>query len=154
MRKFLLFLFFLVLCVALVYKSPFSALYNYNKAKSLYDTKQYEQSLPYFERSLFADSKGILARFYYVSALSKAEPKCSVQKNLVEMAQSTLNDEATKIAKPNLKMLRRNLLKGLEPNYIYNALDGNDILRWDNRSFPLKVYIEKPDTVPEYYVDA
>ena len=154
MRKFLLFLFFLVLCVALVYKSPFSALYNYNKAKSLYDTKQYEQSLPYFERSLFADSKGILARFYYVSALSKAEPKCSVQKKLLEMSQSTINDEATKIAKPNLKMLRRNLLKGLEPNYIYNALDGNDILRWDIRSFPLKVYIDKTDTVPEYYVDA
>ena len=45
-------------------------------------------------------------------------------------------------------------MRGLENNYIYNAINGNDILRWDIRSFPLKVYFENPTSVPDYYVDA
>lgn len=154
MRKFLLAVLFIVLVVALVYKSPFSAMYNYNKAKSLYEAKQYEQSLPYFERSLFADSKGILARFFYVLALSKSEPKYSVQKKLFEFSNSKIDDEATKVAKLQVKALRYKLLNGFERNYIYNAVYGNDILRWDIRSFPLKVYIDKSNTVPSYYIDA
>ena len=154
MRKFLLGLLLIVLIVALVYKSPFSALYNYNKAKALYDQKQYEQSLPYFERSLFADSKGILSRFYYVLALSKAKPKFSIQKKLFEISNSNIDDEASKVAKTQVRAVRRSLLSGLEPNYIYNATYGNDILRWDIRSFPLKVYIDKLGSVPSYYIDA
>lgn len=154
MRKFLLFLLFAVLVVALFYKSPFSALYNYNKAKALYDTKQYEQSLPYFERSLFADSKGVLARVFYVLALSKSKPTYSVQKKLYEMSISPLQDEASSIAKTQVRVLRRNLLNGLSDNYISNAVYGNDILRWDIRTFPLKVYFEGENTVPVHYVEA
>jgi predicted Zn-dependent protease len=154
MRKFLLFLLFIVLAIALVYKSPFSALYNYNKAKALYDAGQYEQSLPYFERSLFADQKGILARFNYVLALSKSKPTYSVQKKLFKISNSNIDDEANKVAKAQVGVMRRFLLKDLEPNYIYHAVYGNDILRWDIRSFPLKVYIDKAETVPAYYVEA
>lgn len=152
MRKFLLFVFLIVLVIALIYKSPFSALYNYNKAKALYQQEQYEQSLPYFEKSLFADSKGVLARFFYVLALSKSEPKYSVQKKLYEMSESKINDEASRYAKIQVRRLRYKLLEGLEYNYIHNALMGNDILRWDIKSFPLKVYFENPDSVPNYYV--
>lgn len=154
MRKFLLVLLFFVLLIALVYKSPFSALYNYNKAKALCDLEQYEQALPYFERSLFASPKGILARFHYVVALSKSKPTYSVQKKLHEMSNSKIDDEATKVAKTQVKVMRRHLLKGLEPNYIYNAVYGNDILRWDIRAFPLKVYIDQADSVPDYYIDS
>lgn len=154
MRKFLLFVFLIVLVIALIYKSPFSALYNYNKAKALYQQEQYEQSLPYFEKSLFADSKGVLARFFYVLALSKSEPKYSVQKKLYEMSESKINDEASRYAKIQVRRLRYKLLEGLEYNYIHNALMGNDILRWDIKSFPLKVYFENPDSVPNYYVDS
>lgn len=154
MRKFLLFVFLIVLVIALIYKSPFSALYNYNKAKALYQQEQYEQSLPYFEKSLFADSKGVLARFFYVLALSKSEPKYSVQKKLYEMSESKINDEASRYAKIQVRRLRYKLLEGLEYNYIHNALMGNDILRWNIKSFPLKVYFENPDSVPNYYVDS
>jgi tetratricopeptide (TPR) repeat protein len=151
MRKVLLFILFIVLIIALVYKSPFSAMYNYNKARDLYNQKQYEKALPYFERSLFADKNGILARFYYTLALSKAKPTYSVQKKLYEMSDSKINDEATKLAKTQILVMRSNLLKGLENNYIYNASTGNDILRWDIKSFPLKVYFENKNEVPEYY---
>ena len=73
MRKVLLGILFLVLVAALLYKSPFSALFNYNRAKALYDGGKYEQALPYFEKSLFSDNKGIQARYYYVMALSKSK---------------------------------------------------------------------------------
>ncbi len=154
MRKILLAILFIVLVVALFYKSPFSAMYNYNKARALYNQKQYEQSLPYFEKSLFADPKGILARFYYVLALSKSEPTYSTQKKLFEMANSKIEDEASKYAKSQTMYLRYKLLDGIENNYIFNAAMGSDILRWDIRSFPLSVYIDSPDTVPSYYLES
>lgn len=151
MRKFLLALFFIVLLIALFYKSPFSALYNYNKAKALYESQQYDKAIPYFERSLFADPKGLLARFYYVLALSNTKPTYSVQKKLYEVANSKIDDEATKYAKAQALGLRYRLLEGIENNFIYNAAMGNDILRWDIKSFPLKVYIEKGVNIPAYY---
>lgn len=154
MRKILLTILFVVLIVALFYKSPFSAMYNYNKARALYNQRQYEQSLPYFEKSLFADPKGILARFFYVLALSKSEPKYSIQKKLFEMANSKIEDEASKYAKSQTMYLRYKLLDGIENNYIFNAAMGSDILRWDIRSFPLSVYIDSPNSVPPYYIES
>lgn len=154
MRKILLTILFVVLVVALFYKSPFSAMYNYNKARALYNQRQYEQSLPYFEKSLFADPKGILARFFYVLALSKSEPKYSIQKKLFEMANSKIEDEASKYAKSQTMYLRYKLLDGIENNYIFNAAMGSDILRWDIRSFPLSVYIDSPNSVPPYYIES
>lgn len=154
MRKLLLGILFIVLVVALFYKSPFSAMYNYNKAKVLLDSGQYEQALPYFEKSLFAQPKGILARFYYVVALSKSEAKYSVQKKLYEMANSKIVDEASKYAKSQVVSMRYNLLNSIGDNYIFNAAMGNDILRWDIKSFPLKVFVESSDSVPDYYIDS
>ncbi|MBE7712762.1 MAG: matrixin family metalloprotease [Cyanobacteria bacterium SIG26] len=151
MRKFLLFILLIVLAISLIYKSPFSALYNYNKAKALYDDAQYEKALPYFERSLFADSKGILARFFYVLTLSKVKPTYTVQKKLYQMTTSKINDEATKMAKAQALNLKYKLLDGVDNNFIYNAAMGNDILRWDLNSFPLKIYIENSSGIPDYY---
>ncbi len=152
MRKILLAIFLIVLVVALFYKSPLSAMYNYNKAKDFYSKGQYEQSLPYFEKSLFASPNGILARFYYVLALAKSKPTYSVQKKLYEMAQSKNQDEAQKYAKVQALELRYKLLEGINGNFIYNAAMGDDIVRWDINSFPLKVYFEKPNTVPPIYI--
>lgn len=153
MRKILLGILFIVLIVALFYKSPFSAMYNYNKAKALLDSGRYEESLPYFEKSLFAQPKGILARFYYVTALSKSKPTYSVQKKLYEMANSNILDEASKYAQSQVVSMRYKLLDGIGKNYILNTAMGNDILHWDIRSFPLKVYIDSPGAVPDYYVE-
>ena len=44
------------------------------------------------------------------------------------------------------------MLKGIGNNYIYNASTGTDIIRWDIKSFPLKVYIKNDSDIPSYYV--
>ncbi len=152
MRKILLAILFLVLGIALFYKSPFSAMYNFNKAKELYKSNNIEQSLPYFERALFATPKDSLIRYTYVLALSKAKPVYSVQKKLYTIATSEPQDEAAKTAKSKAIALKFKLLSEFKNNYINNAVYGNDILRWDIRSFPLRVYFVNPDEVPAYYV--
>ncbi|MBD5401253.1 matrixin family metalloprotease [bacterium] len=136
----------------MLYKSPFSAAYNYNKAKSLYISGQYEQSIPLFEKALFATPKDILIRFYYIRALSKVKPTYSVQKKLFEMSNSTIDDEVKKYAKYQINYLRHSLLSGVEDNYIFQAVQGSDIVRWNINSFPLKVYIEEASDIPEYYI--
>lgn len=153
MRKILLGIFLVVLVVALFYKSPFSAMYNFNKAKEFYQNRQYEQSLPYFERALFATPNDSLMRYSYVIALSKAKPTYSVQKKLYTIANSEPKDEATKTAKTSVAILKRRLLAEFRNNYISHAVDGNEVLHWDIKSFPLKVYMENPDEVPQYYID-
>ncbi len=152
MRKCLLAVLLIVLCILMLYKSPLSAAYYYKQAKALYDGGKYEQALPMFEKTLFASKKHLLARFYYVMSLSKAEPTYTVQKKLFKMGNSDIDDEAKKYARYQAVSLRKRLLSGVEDNYIYNAAQGNDILRWDIRSFPLKVYYENPNAVPSYYI--
>lgn len=135
----------------MVHKSPFVSMYHYNKAKQLYLSGRYEQAVPEFEKALSSDSKNVLTRYYYVLTLSKAQPTYSVQKKLYEIGASKTDDEAKKFARYKAVELRHKLLAGIEDNYIYNASDGNDIVRWDINSFPLKVYFENSDTVPAYY---
>lgn len=151
MRKFLLFIFFVVLLIYLMYKSPLSGMYYFNKAKNLYASHNYEQSIPLFERSLFSDEKNLETRYYYVLALSKATPTYTVQKKLHDMGSSKIDDEAKRFARFKAVELRKVLLKDFEGNYIFNAIAGNDILRWDINSFPLKVYFDNPQSVPSYY---
>lgn len=153
MRKVLLFILLVVLVIYMLYKSPFSASYYYNKAKEMYSMGKYEQSLPLFEKSLFSDPKSILTRFYYVLALSKSNPTYSVQKKLYEIGNSKIDDEAKKYARYQAVSLRHKLIAGVENNYIYNAVAGNDIIRWDINSFPLKVYYKNIEEAPSYYYE-
>ena len=152
-RKILLLLFLIVLIFAMFYKSPFSAMYNYNKGKDLYLNREYEKAIPYFKKALFADNKGILIRFYYAMTLSKVKPTYSVQATLYNLSNDKLNDEATQAAKIQSSYMKYNLTSDLADNYIYNATSGNDIIRWNIKSFPLKVFIENQNSVPDYYVE-
>lgn len=152
MRKILLGIFLIVLIVALFYKSPFSAMLNFNKGKSLYLSHNYEQSLPYFEKALFASPNDNLMRYTYVLALSKSKPTYSVQKKLYEIANSKQNDEASNTAKMAVSVIKSQILSEFRGNYISNAVYGNDILHWDIRSFPLKIYFENENEVPAYYI--
>ena len=150
-RKILLGILIVLIIIAILFKSPFAATYNYNRAKSLYDNNNYQMSLPYFEKSFFANPNNSLNRYYYVMALSKSKPTYSVQKKLYELSQNKNNDEATKLAKSKALQMRNSILAQIGDNYIYNAASGSDIIRWDVRSFPLKVYIEESN-VPKYYI--
>lgn len=153
MRKFLLLILLVVSIIFAVFRSPIFGNYYYNQAKKLYDSGKYEASVPVFEKSLSINPNKVLSRYYYVNALSKSKPIYSVQKKLYYIANnSKLDDDTVKFAKYQTVSLRKQLLKGLEDNYIDNAVNGSDILRWDINSFPLKIYYVNPDSVPQYYI--
>ena len=149
-RKILLIILFVVLILALLFKSPFAATFNYKQAMALYGKGKYEQALPYFERGLIANPNHVLIRYFYANTLAKVKPTYSVQKKLYELAEHKSDDQATKLARSNATQVKRALLSGIGDTYIYNAASGTDIIRWDVRSFPLKVYIEESN-VPKYY---
>ena len=149
-RKILLIILFILIVIALMFKSPLAATYNYNTAKGLYDKGQYEKSLSHFERAYFASPKNSINRYAYAMALSKSRPTYSVQKKLYELSRYKPEDEAVRMAKSKASQMRYTLLSGIGNNYIYNASSGTDIIRWSTQSFPLKVYIEQSD-VPQYY---
>lgn len=153
MRKILLVIFAIVIAIALLYKSPFSAMYNFNKAKELCRADHCEQALPYYERAVFAAPDDSVIRTSYVAALSKVKPAYSVQKKLYGIAESKQQDEAAKAAKYKVLEIKSQIMREFYGNYITNAVYGSGILRWDIRSFPLKVYFENPNDVPAYYVD-
>jgi len=154
MRKILLIVFGIVLIAALATKSPLAANYNFNKAKNLCRANHCEQALPYYERAIFATPGDAALRSSYVAALSKVKPVYSVQKKLYEIASSQPQDAAAKAAKYKVLEIKSLIMREFHGNYITNAVYGSGILRWDIRSFPLRVYFENPDDVPSYYVNS
>lgn len=132
-------------------KSPLCSSYFYSKGKDLYNKGLYNESVRVFERALSADPSNSASRFMYVQALSRSVPDYSVQESLYKMSKSETNDSARTYAKSYVVRLKSRLLEGLEDNYIYNAMLSKDIVHWNIESFPLKVYIEKANDVPEHY---
>lgn len=149
--KILLLLLFFVGLYFLWVKSPLSTAYFYENGKKLYEAGNYLQAVEKFERILLNDPQNRSARFMYVQTLSKLEPDYTVQEALYKMANSKVDDSAKTYAKAYIIRLKTKLSDKFEENYIYNAIQNKDIIRWDKSSFPLKVYIEKKSDIPSYY---
>ena len=116
--------------------------YYFSKGRALYNNRQYDSSIKFFERSLQANPKNSSARYFYALALSKATPTYSNQQSLYMLANSKTKDKAQNYAKSQIFALKERLTEGMEDNYIYSAITNKDILRWNVESFPLKVYID------------
>lgn len=146
-KKIINYVIFAVLLIFLAFfgwnNSPLCSPYYFNKGKVLYEQGKYDSSLKFFERSLQANSKNSMARYYYVLALSKGTPTYSNQESLYLMANSKTHDMAQSYAKSQLYLLKERLIEGVEDNYIYSAVLNKDILRWNTESFPLKIYFEQ-----------
>ncbi len=133
--------------------SGMSSDYYTNKAKKIYDAGNYQESIPIYEKALAANPENANARYYYVNALSKSKPNYTVQKKLFEIANSDINDRATVFARSQITLLKKKLLEGVEGNYIFNAISGNNIIHWNLKTFPLKIYYENAESLPSYYKD-
>ena len=152
-RKILLGILAVTLVIAIVIKSSIPKAYYYEKGKRFYTVGDYQNSADCLEKSLILAPNDKNTRLYYAMALSKMKPTYSVQKKLYTIANSKNNDSATEFANTQINIIRNDLLKDLRDNYIDNAVSGNKVLRWDIKSFPLKVYYENKSSVPQYYVD-
>ncbi len=152
-RNILVIIFCVLLILAAWYRTPVSTGYYYKEAMNAFNSKQYEKSIPLFEQALKTAPNNSAIRFNYVAALSKIKPTYSIEKKLYDFSVSKPEDAASAYARGRVNDIRKSLISGLEDNYIYNALSGKNIIRWDINSFPLKVYIKPSSEIPDYYLE-
>ena len=155
MLKKILILILIVVCGIYVwFFTPVSSGYYLNSGLKELKAGNYSAAVSAFERSISANPSNAKSEYYLVQALSEMSPTYTVQKKLYSLFESSANQYAKRLAKSSIMRIRKSLLKDLDNNYIYNAIQGKDIIRWDIKSFPLKVYIENSQDVPSYYVDS
>ncbi|MBQ2871061.1 matrixin family metalloprotease [bacterium] len=149
-KKRLIFLVFILIC-SLVLSANASKI-SYGIAKKYYDEKNFEKSLPYFELAIAINPDDLDYYYYYAKALDEMPLTYDVQKKLFALAQNNKAGAATSIASRELAKYRQFILTHVGANYIQQVPYQDKILRWDTKTFPLKVFIEDTTGLPEYYI--
>ena len=118
------------------------------------DKKNYNSAQYYFYQSLLFRPNDSDYRYYYAKTLIELPQTYDIQKKLYVLAQDNINDGADIIATNHLQKLRREILASYSNNYIEQAPQDSNIIRWSKKSFPLKVYVQKDKNLPDYYKSA
>jgi len=119
----------------------------------------------YFENGIYDKAKQALQfainlkpqnkdyRYYYVRTLSKLSPNYFVQKEVYKISKGKNNDSANSLAQSIVDDWRAIIQQNIGDNYIEQAPTGTRLIRWNKKSFPLKVYIDRGSlsNLPEYY---
>lgn len=124
----------------------------YTIAKNHFDNQKYAQSLTFFEYAIKTNPNDLDAYYYYAKALDKLPMSYSVQKKLFELANQNKSGAAASIANEEIQNYKQFILSHVGANYIQQVAYQNQILRWDTKKFPLKVYIEENSNLPNYYI--
>lgn len=151
--KSLLILFLLIIVLIIQKSIPSIA---FNTGKKAYENKDYVKAFKNLKLANELDSKNRECRYYYVETMLKLKPTFEIQKELFRISQVNLSDTADLIADKQIEIWRNNIFLNVGENYIEQAPLGDEILRWDAKTFPLKVYIKKSTqtTLPVYYEPA
>lgn len=92
-------------------------------------------------------------RYYYVQTLAKFKPSLKIQKEMFEIAQDDIKDSAHVFAGIQVNIWKNNVMQLYGSNYIEQAPVNNEVIRWNPKTFPLKVFISlsNKDSYPDYY---
>ena len=92
-------------------------------------------------------------RYYYAQTLAKFKPTLKIQKEMYEFAESSKEDSARIFAEIQVNIWKNNIMQQYGSNYIEQAPVGKDIIRWNPKTFPLKVFVSSTidKSYPEYY---
>lgn len=131
--------------------TPICANYYYNKGKLLYEAGNYNEAVSMFEQATNINPDNAAYTHFYVASLTKVEPTYFVQEKLYNISRSNADYSAKSLAKSYVSNLRNEFLDGLEDNYIVRAVATSEIIHWNLEDFPIKVYIQKNDSIPDYY---
>lgn len=128
----------------------------FNSGKQAYEDKDYVKAFSLLRFANEIDSKNREYRYYYVQTMLKLKPTIEIQKEIFNISQANLADAADMIADRQIEIWRNNIFLNVGENYIEQAPLGDEVLRWDAKTFPLKVYIKKdtPNEIPSYYESA
>ncbi len=92
-------------------------------------------------------------RYYYVQTLTKFKPTVRIQKEMFKFVEDGKDDSAHVAAGIHVAMWKSNINQQYGDNYIEQAPINNQIMRWNPKTFPLKVFVDLQDVsqVPDYY---
>ena len=124
---------------------------SYTIAKNYFNNQQYEKSLKFFEYTISQNPENLDSYYYYAKALDELPMSYSVQKKLFDLSKQNKSGAAQSIATNKIQEYKYFILTHTGANYIQQVPYQNKILRWDTKSFPLKVYIESNSVLPNYY---
>ena len=125
----------------------------YNAGIIAYNKGKFTNAQKLFKNSLIFDSTDKNVRYYYVKTLLKLKPDLSVQKAIFGIANDNKKDSANQLANLKVEEWRTNIALNYGNNYIENTPTAGNIVRWNTKSFPLKIYISNDSEkyLPEYY---
>lgn len=152
-------IFFIVLCfllfLAVLYKffaiEVLGAFGHFN-----YKAKKYDKSAQYYCIATKLDRENFDYSYYCIDSLRHLPMTYNVQKEIFDISIQKQAGAARIIANNLLNDFRKERLEKYEPNYISKVFSYNKVIRWDKKSFPLKVYFkdENAGLVPEYFESA
>ncbi len=127
--------------------------YFFKVGMGFYQKGDYTSAYKNFYNSRIWDKKNADFRYYYVQTLAKFKPSLKIQKEIFEFAQDGMKDSAHVFAGIQVNIWKNNIMQLYGSNYIEQVPVGTDIIRWNPKTFPLKVYVSSilEDSYPEYY---
>ena len=84
-------------------------------------------------------------RYYYVQTLTKFKPTVRIQKEMFKFVEDGKDDSAHVAAGIQVAMWKSNINQQYGDNYIEQAPINNQIMRWNPKTFPLKVFVDLQD---------
>ena len=127
--------------------------YYFKVGMSYYKNARYQEAYDHMKKALIFHKNKTDYRYYYVLSLAKLKPTYDVQKEMFEFANDDKKDSAHLAAGIQVNVWRNNLIQRYGSNYIERAPLDSNIIRWNPKTFPLKVYISAKDNgnYPDYY---
>lgn len=157
MKKFLKILLTIIVVIAVLFCVLFIVVRLYGDkiissyADKLYEKKDYAYAYTLYDALCLYKPENTEYKNKLTKCLIKMPFTYSVQKKLLEIAQSDNSSYAETMATDKIKHFRNTVSQKYGDNYITDAVNGQIVLHWSKNSFPLKFYIEPMKEVPEYY---
>lgn len=124
----------------------------YNIGKNSFDNKDYVTAYKNFSKAYNISKKDKELRYYYTKTLTKLSPTMKVQKELFEIAEGNINDSAKTTAAIKVEELKKRFTALTYDNYIEQVPSERGVIRWDLKSFPLKIAIKTDiSNLPQYF---
>jgi len=123
----------------------------YKKGISYVNAKDYVKAYFYIGKAHRINPKNKDYRYYYALTLSNLNPTEKVQKEIFNLIG--FDDSASQLAERCIYEWKSNITDNIGDNYIEQTPYSQGILRWDTKTFPLKVAIvdENDVSIPPYY---
>lgn len=121
-----------------------------------YTAQKYDKSAQYYCIATKLDRENFDYSYYCIDSLRHLPMTYNVQKEIFDISIQKQAGAARIIANNLLNDFRKERLEKYEPNYISKVFSYNKVIRWDEKSFPLKVYFKDDNAglVPDYFMNA